>query len=42
MTTCTQVVNRIPDVINAPPGFVTVDMLPRLAYRPHRLDQYVS
>jgi 4-hydroxy-tetrahydrodipicolinate reductase len=42
MTTCTQVVNRIPDVINAPPGFVTVDMLPRLAYRPHRLDHYVS
>ncbi|ABK74319.1 dihydrodipicolinate reductase [Mycolicibacterium smegmatis] len=33
-TTCTQMVNRIPDVIAAPPGIVTVDRLPRLRYRP--------
>ena len=32
-TTCTQIVNRIPDVIAAPPGIVTVDKLPRLRYR---------
>lgn len=32
-TTCTQLVNRIPDVIAAPPGIVTVDKLPRLRYR---------
>lgn len=33
MTTCTQLVNRIPDVIDAPAGFVTVEKLPRLRYR---------
>lgn len=33
MTTCTQLVNRIPDVIEAPAGFVTVEKLPRLKYR---------
>lgn len=33
LATCTQVVNRIPDVIAAPPGFVTVSALPRLRYR---------
>lgn len=31
--TCTQWVNRIPDVLNAEPGFVTVDRLPPLRYR---------
>ncbi len=42
LTTCTQVVNRIPDVINAPPGFVTVDMLPRPSYRPYPLGSYLE
>jgi hypothetical protein len=41
MTTVTQLVNRIPDVINAPPGFVTVEKLPRPQYRTHPLGAYV-
>jgi 4-hydroxy-tetrahydrodipicolinate reductase len=40
-TTCAQVVNRIPDVINAEPGFTTVDLLPKLRYRPFPLAYYV-
>lgn len=41
LVTCTQVVNRIPDVINAPPGFATVIDLPRLRYRHFPLGQYI-
>ncbi|MDH6119702.1 dihydrodipicolinate reductase [Kitasatospora sp. GAS204B] len=41
-TTCTQWVNRIPDVINAPAGFVTLDQLPPLRYRPGPFHNYVS
>jgi 4-hydroxy-tetrahydrodipicolinate reductase len=41
MTTCTQLVNRIPDVINAPPGFVTIEKLPRPRYRTYPLGAYV-
>jgi 4-hydroxy-tetrahydrodipicolinate reductase len=41
LATCTQVINRIPDVINAPPGFLTVTDLPRLRYRHFALDRYV-
>jgi 4-hydroxy-tetrahydrodipicolinate reductase len=41
LATCTQVVNRIPDVINAPPGLVTVSELPRLRYRHFPLHRYV-
>jgi 4-hydroxy-tetrahydrodipicolinate reductase len=33
LITCTSVVNRIPDVIEAPPGLVTLDRLPRPRYR---------
>ena len=40
MTTCTQLVNRIPDVINAEPGFVTIEKLPKLHYR--ALGQYIA
>ena len=41
-TTCTQWVNRIPDVINAPAGFVTPDQLPPLRYRALPLHSYVN
>lgn len=41
LATCTQVINRIPDVINAPPGFATVADLPRLRYRHLALDSYL-
>jgi 4-hydroxy-tetrahydrodipicolinate reductase len=41
VATCTQVVNRIPDVVNAEPGFATVAELPRLRYRHPPLDSYV-
>jgi 2,4-diaminopentanoate dehydrogenase len=41
LATCTQVVNRIPDVINAPPGFVTVADLPRPRYRHFQLHSYL-
>ncbi|WP_067663120.1 NAD(P)H-dependent amine dehydrogenase family protein [Nocardia miyunensis] len=40
-TTCTQWVNRVPDVINARPGLVTVDEMPPLAYRALPLHRYV-
>ena len=42
MTTCTQIVNRIPDVILAEPGFVTVDTLPRLRYRALPMHHYLG
>lgn len=41
LTTCAQVVNRIPDVINAEPGFITVDQLPKPRYRPLPLGDYL-
>ena len=40
--TCATIVNRIPDVLNAPPGYVTVDQLPRLRYRVHPLHSSVD
>lgn len=41
VTTCTQLVNRIPDVINAPPGFITIEKLPALRYRTYPLGMYL-
>jgi hypothetical protein len=41
-TTCTQWVNRVPDVINARPGLVTIDEMPPLAYRALPLHRYVG
>lgn len=42
VTTCTQLVNRIPDVINAAPGLVTMEKLPRLRYRAFPLHTYLN
>lgn len=42
MSTRAQLVNRIPDVINAPPGFVTIERLPRLRYRAFPLATYLA
>jgi 4-hydroxy-tetrahydrodipicolinate reductase len=42
MSTCCQLVNRIPDVINAPPGFITMEKLPRPRYRTHPLGLYLD
>lgn len=36
------IVNRIPDVINSAPGFVTIEKLPKLKYRSLPLDRYVG
>jgi hypothetical protein len=40
--TCATMVNRIPDVIRAPAGYLTVDKLPRLRYRPLSLERYLD
>lgn len=42
VTTCSQWVNRIPDVINARPGLVTIDELPPLRYRSMAMHHYVA
>ena len=42
LQTCTQMVNRIPDVINCEPGYVTVDELPMLRYRAYPLHYYLK
>ena len=40
--TCATIVNRIPDVINAMPGFVSTDKMDELKYRVKPLNEYVS
>lgn len=40
-TTASQSVNRIPDVINAEPGYVTLEQLPKLTFRQKPLSVYV-
>jgi hypothetical protein len=41
LTTPMQMVARIPDVINAAPGYVTIEQLPKLVYRAQALHHYV-
>lgn len=38
--TCALIVNRIPDVINAPAGFVTTEKMPPVKYRAKALHEY--
>ena len=40
--TCATIVNRIPDVINAKPGFVPTEKMPVLEYRVKSLDEYLD
>ncbi len=40
--TCGSIVNRIPDVINAEPGYVTTDKLGDLYYKVRPLNEYVK
>ena len=40
--TCASIVNRIPDVINANPGYVTTDKFGELNYRVKPLNKYVN
>lgn len=42
LITCTSVVNRIPDVINAAPGLVSLDRLPKPRYRHGSLERYLK
>lgn len=39
--TCADIVNRIPDVINARSGFVSTSEMPELKYRVEKLNKYV-
>ena len=40
--TCATIVNRIPDVINAQPGYITTEKMPILEYRTRNLNEYVK
>lgn len=40
--TCADIVNRIPDVINAKPGFVPTSQMPEPTYRLKALDEYLK
>ena len=40
--TCADIVNRIPDVINAKPGFVPTSQMPEPTYRTESLDKYLN
>ena len=40
--TCADIVNRIPDVINAPSGFISTSQMPELQYRVKNLNEYLN
>lgn len=40
--TCATIVNRLPDVINAPTGYTTTEKMPRPEYRAKALNEYVK
>lgn len=39
---CSSMVNRIPDVINAEPGFKSLDMMPTPQFRPKSYEYYIN
>lgn len=40
--TCSTIVNRIPDIINSPSGYITTEKMPPVAYRTKALNEYVK
>ena len=40
--TCSTIVNRIPDIINAEPGYITTEKMPPVMYRAKALNHYVK
>jgi 4-hydroxy-tetrahydrodipicolinate reductase len=40
--TCSTIVNRIPDIINAPTGYITTEKMPAAAFRTKALNEYVK
>lgn len=40
--TCADIVNRIPDIINAKPGFIPTSQMPTPAYRLNKLQDYLE
>ena len=40
--TCASIVNRIPDVINSAPGYITTEKFGELNYRPKALNEYIN
>ena len=40
--TCATIVNRLPDVINAPSGYITTDKMGELNYRIKPLNEYIK
>lgn len=39
---CSSMVNRVPDVINAKPGFISLDEMPTPQYRPGSYEKYID
>ena len=40
--TCASIVNRIPDLINAPSGYITTDKMPNISYKTKALNLYAK